>query len=149
MKTGRRAGILAVMLLAMVWPLAGRATGPEGAGEPAAVHARLTFGRDVDRATRTVVQPAGEFPATVGKVYCLARVTGALAPTTVTFVWYREGRTMARVELPVRSADFRTWSSKRIMPAWTGSWEVKVLDDQGMVLGEAAFAVTGSDDDDH
>ncbi len=105
------------------------------------VRADVAVGRDVDRAARTLVATAEEFPADVGRVFCLARVVGASAPAEVTFAWYRDGKTMARVTLPVRSADFRTWSSKRIMPAWTGTWEVKVLDAKGQVLGETSFAV--------
>ena len=63
------------------------------------------------------------------------------APDTVTHVWYHEGKTMARVDLNIGSADWRTWSSKRILPSWTGSWEVKVLDADGMVLASAGFVV--------
>jgi len=62
-------------------------------------------------------------------------------PAIVTHVWYHEGKTMSRIDLKVGSADWRTWSSKRILPAWRGRWEVKVLDDEGMVLSSARFVV--------
>ena len=62
-------------------------------------------------------------------------------PTTVTHAWYHEGKTMARVDLTVGSENWRTWSSKSYLPSWTGSWEVKVLDTDGMVLGAAEFEV--------
>ena len=59
----------------------------------------------------------------------------------MTHAWYHEGETRARVDLPVGSLSWRTWSSKRILPSWTGRWEVKVLDAEGTVLGAAAFEI--------
>jgi len=112
------------------------------AAETAATRADLALGLGIDRVARDLQEPGREFAADCGKIFCLARVVGADAPTTVTFVWYHEGRTMARVDLPVRSRDYRTWSSKNILPAWTGDWEVKLLDPQGLVLGAASFTVT-------
>ncbi len=103
----------------------------------------LVLGRGLDIPNRAIVDPADAFDSAVGQVFCLARVVGAVAPTSVTFVWYHEGKTMARVDLPVRSADYRTWSSKNILPAWTGAWEIKVLDPKGQVLGQASFRING------
>lgn len=108
--------------------------------------AELSFGLDLDRASRSIVDPGTEFAAAgfsaeTGQVYCLSRLSHMTAPTTVTHVWYHEGRTMARVELKVGGASWRTWSSKRILPAWTGQWEVKVLDADGMVLATAGFTI--------
>jgi len=124
------------------------ATGMAAEG-PAAAHADLSCGIGFDQATRSLQGVGKEFAADCGIVYCLARVVDAPVPTTVTFVWYRDGRTMARVELPVRSRDYRTWTSKNIMPAWTGAWEVKVLDPQGLVLGTSSFTITAESPDDH
>jgi hypothetical protein len=132
-----RTGVL-VLVLAGLLALA------VGAQEPATqegIWVDFFFGTDVDRETRMVVGEATTFPADGGKVYCLTRVHGMSPPTTVTHAWYHEGKTMARVDLAVGSENWRTWSSKSYLPAWTGSWEVKVLDSDGMVLGSAKFAV--------
>ncbi len=107
--------------------------------------AELSVGLNVDRSTRTLVDPADVFSASVGQVYCLAHVLGARPPLEVTMVWYHEGRTKARVPLTVGSADYRTWSSKNIMRSWTGMWEVKVLDPKGLVLGEVSFNIAVGD----
>ncbi len=133
-------GLLPVVFL-VLGGVASAAPAPGGESSTA-LRCQVDVGRELDRTTRSLVDPAPEFPADVGKVYCLARVIGAAAPTEVTFVWYHLGRTMARVSLPVRSGDYRTWSSKNIMPAWTGSWEVKVLDPMGQVVGETSFLIT-------
>ncbi len=101
----------------------------------------ISFGTGIDKTTRALVGEAGTFAATGERVFCLTRVHGLQPPTTVTHAWYHEGRTMARVDLPVGSENWRTWSSKTYLPTWTGSWEVKVLDQDGRVLGSALFEV--------
>ena len=93
--------------------------------------AEITFGTDVDRETRTVTGEAVVFGTDLERVWCLTRIIGLEPPATVTHAWYYEGKTMARVDLKVGSPDWRTWSSKRFLPEWTGRWEVKVLDEAG------------------
>ena len=99
------------------------------------------FGTGIDKEARAVIGEATLFPTEGGQVTCLTRVHGMSPPTTVTHAWYHEGRTMARVDLPIGSENWRTWSTKTYQPAWTGTWEVKVLDADGMVLGAAEFEV--------
>jgi hypothetical protein len=77
----------------------------------------------------------------VGQVYCYTRIAGAAEGAEVTHVWSWQGREMARVALPVRSNDWRTWSSKRILPQWTGEWTVAVLDETGVELTAVVFSV--------
>ena len=101
----------------------------------------IFLGTDIDKETRAVVGEAATFPSDGERVFCLTRVHGMSPPTTVTHVWYFEGKTMARVDLSVGSQNWRTWSFKTYKPDWTGSWEVKVLDEDGMVLGSAGFEV--------
>ena len=113
------------------------------AQEPAVggVEASLAFGTGVDRDTRSLTGESAGFAADVGKVFCLARITGMGEPGEVTFAWYQNGKTIVKVPLQVRSADYRTWSSKSILPGWTGPWEVKLLDAAGRVLASAGFTV--------
>ena len=132
--------LVLMMSGAVVWAQDGAA-----ADEPVAV-VDVKFGTGVDKAARALEGETGEFAADgfsaeEGRVFCLTRIQNLETPATVSHVWYHEGKTMARVELTVGSPDWRTWSSKRILPAWTGSWEVKVLDANGMVLASAGFTV--------
>lgn len=99
------------------------------------------FGNGIDKETRAVIGEATSFAADGQQVTCLTRVHGMSPPTTVTHAWYHEGRTMARVDLAIGSENWRTWSTKTYQPTWTGTWEVKVLDTDGMVLGAATFEV--------
>ena len=101
----------------------------------------IAFGTDIDREKRELVGESTVFAAGIEKITCLTWLKGLEAPTSVTHVWYRDGKTMARVDLNVASSHWRTWSSKRLLPDWTGHWEVKVLDSDGRVLGSAGFDV--------
>lgn len=107
---------------------------------PAAGRVTIGFGTGIDRATRELVGEAASF-AGGDTVWCRTVLQGLAHPTTVTHAWYHDGRTMARVELNVGSAHWRTWSSKIILPDQTGPWEVKVLDAAGSVLGAGTFEI--------
>ena len=73
------------------------------------------------------------YPASIGKLYCFTHVVGAQEDTTITHVWYFNDSEMARVTLPVRSSNWRTWSSKNFLPEWSGQWRVDVLDGEPVV----------------
>lgn len=79
--------------------------------------------------------------ADVGEVYCFTRVVGAESDTVVSHVWLWQGREMAKVALTVKSNNWRTWSSKRILPEWRGDWTVSVQDEAGVELTSVAFIV--------
>ncbi len=84
---------------------------------------------------------ATAFGADVDKLFLWCRITGAVDTTVVSHLWLYEGKEMATVELPVRSTSWRTWSSKTILPEWTGQWEVRVLDTDGEVLSSTLFTI--------
>lgn len=79
------------------------------------------------------------YPADYGKLYCFTRIVGAEQETQITHVWFYEDQEMARVTLPVQSADWRTFSSKRFLPQWVGQWSVVIEDEQGFPLTEVMF----------
>jgi len=91
------------------------------------------------------VEPGDSFAAGVDRLYCWTKIEGA-AESSVVHAWIHEGTTRARVELNVGSDSWRTYSTKQILPAWTGSWEVKVLTPQGAVLHSIPFTVGDSED---
>lgn len=76
-----------------------------------------------------------------GEISCFTRIDGATQDTKVEHVWFYGAREMARVELPVRSSRWRTYSSKKILPQWRGDWRVQVVAADGSLLGELAFVV--------
>ena len=91
---------------------------------------------------RMPVGAAESFPPDVENVFLWCKVTGATDSTSIQVAWYHGDKEMAAVELPVKSASWRTWSSKRILPEWTGDWTVRVLDAAGNGLKELSFTIT-------
>jgi hypothetical protein len=92
----------------------------------------------VDRAP---VDEIAGYPAQQGRLYCFTRIVGAQGETQVTHVWLYRDKEMARVTLPVRSASWRTYSSKQILPEWAGEWQVQVLDEAGQEIGVIPFTL--------
>ena len=84
---------------------------------------------------------ATKFSSDVGQVYLWCRVIGATDTTEVEHLWYYNGEEKASIKLPVKTASWRTWSKKTIMPHWTGQWEVKIVDAEWHVLKTIAFTV--------
>jgi hypothetical protein len=97
-------------------------------------------------AAREPVQPDSVFARDVGRLFCFTEIRGAETPTEIVHVWFWGEKEMARVRLPVRAERWRTWSSKRILPEWTGTWRVEVQDTAGSVLRTASFRI-GSEAD--
>jgi hypothetical protein len=85
--------------------------------------------------------PDTAFASTVEDVWCFVRVTGAADTTSITHVWYYNDRELSRIDLAVKSANWRTWSSKMILPEWQGIWRVDVLSPAGDVLKSGTFAI--------
>jgi len=90
---------------------------------------------------RSPVDAIESYSSEVGKIYCFTRIEGASEETSVSHVWYHEGKEMARITLPVRSSYWRTWSSKNILPEWTGTWRVDILDEEGERIKSIAFTL--------
>jgi hypothetical protein len=122
----------AILFLAILWSF------PALASDVSVVEGTMTTGV-VDRVPADHIQTS---PASVGNIYCFTRIAGAPADTAVTHVWYRDGKEMARITLPVRFADWRTWSSKKILPSWIGQWKVEILDAGGNILETLPFIIT-------
>ena len=76
-----------------------------------------------------------------GHVYCWTRISGAQVGDQIDHVWYWNDDEMARIPLHIGSANWRTWSSKNIVPEWTGEWRVDVVAADGTVLDSVSFTV--------
>lgn len=88
------------------------------------------------------LEPVGvssQFFGSIDKVYCFTRITGAEDTTCVYHVWYHGDKEMARVMLPIKSASWRTWSSKNMIAAWDGAWRVDVTDRDSSVIATREF----------
>ncbi len=85
------------------------------------------------------VEAKSQFFSSMDRIYCFTRIDGASDTTSVFHVWYHGEEEMARVELPVKSGSWRTWSSKRMMDSWDGTWKVEVLDSDGKAVAKKEF----------
>ena len=90
---------------------------------------------------RMPVGSSDVIPVGTERVYCFTRIDGAQGETEITHNWYYKGALKASVVLPVRTRGWRTWSSKTLLPDWTGEWMVEVLSKDGTPLESLIFFV--------
>lgn len=76
--------------------------------------------------------------ANTQKIYFFTELRD-LEGQTVTHRWTHDGATLAEVSFTPGSARWRVWSSKELLPEWTGTWTVSVVDAGGNVLTEKSF----------
>lgn len=81
------------------------------------------------------------FTPDVGNVYCYTNIRGIEDTADIYHVWHYKEEEKARIKLPVRSNNWRTWSSKSILDNWTGAWRVMVEDADGNVLASKSFVI--------
>lgn len=54
--------------------------------------------------------------------------------------WEYDGKVVAEVEFNVQGPRWRVWSSKSLVPQWTGDWKVSVVNGAGEVISEKNLA---------
>ncbi len=57
----------------------------------------------------------------------------------VTHQWTFNDQVMFEKTFEVKGPRWRVWTSKTLIPSWTGSWTVNVLDDDRTVLASQSF----------
>ncbi|MCZ6777740.1 MAG: DUF2914 domain-containing protein [Acidobacteriota bacterium] len=135
---GFKRGLLAAAAVAVVG-LGAQDVAAEGAGQEIRVSRAVTC---LDVQEREPVNIDSVFSNQVGQVFCYTHIEGASEDTRIEHVWLHEGEERGRVSLPVRSPNWRTWSSKRLLPSWTGQWKIEVRRADGSVLKTLEFAIT-------
>ncbi len=116
----------------------------ETAEPSASTASTLSVGKAVISTDIVERDPVGEgtiFPASVEKLYCHSLILGADEETTIHHVWYWGNQQMADITLDIRSPRFRTYSSKRILSEWKGTWRVELTGPDGEIMATAAFNV--------
>lgn len=74
----------------------------------------------------------------VRRVYFFTELTG-LNGHRITHRWEYNGKVFAEVAFDIGGNRWRTWSSKNILPSWTGTWQVSVLDEGGNIIELSSF----------
>ena len=54
--------------------------------------------------------------------------------------WVYEGKVVAEIEFNVKGPRWRVWSSKSLVPQWTGDWKVSVVNGAGEVISEKSLS---------
>ena len=62
-----------------------------------------------------------------------------LAGHNITHQWILNDKVMFEKTFEVKGARWRVWTSKTLIPDWTGLWTVNVLDDDRSVLASKSF----------
>jgi len=114
-------------------------TEPAPVKTPAVQVSRLAICTNI--VDREPVEEGERFQVSVGRLYAFTQIVGANDFVEVGHVWYFNDVERARITLPVRSASWRTYSSKLIQPFEIGDWRVDVVDPQGEVLKSVSFQV--------
>jgi hypothetical protein len=96
---------------------------------------------------RSVVQKnpvdiSTHFPDSIERVYCYTKLSSTQDQTLISHVWYYNDTQMAIVDLAVNASPWRTWSSKRIVKDWTGTWRVDVVSASGKIICSEKFVVS-------
>jgi hypothetical protein len=62
-----------------------------------------------------------------------------LSGHNVTHQWTYNGDVMFEKSFEVKGSRWRIWTSKTLIPSWTGTWTVNVLDDDRSVVTSKSF----------
>ncbi|NGP86912.1 DUF2914 domain-containing protein [Fodinibius halophilus] len=101
---------------------------------------QITIAQEIQ--DRKPIKPDTSFSSNVGNVYCYTVIEGASDSTEVYHVWHYKDEEKAHIPLTVASQKWRTWSSKSILPSWTGPWRVEVEDSNGNVIAKKSFSIS-------
>lgn len=121
-------------------PAETKATAPasDEAGAPAENLQVLEASVATDMENRQPVGAAEQFPASVGKLYCYTKIGGGRAGDEIVHKWLKGTETMTEVSLKLGGSPWRVYSSKAILPEWTGKWSVEISQG-GTVLKTVEF----------
>lgn len=90
--------------------------------------------------------PVGEsetFSSGIGQLWCFTRVMNAAAPTQIYHRWYVGDEMVDEIAINVGGKQWRCWSTKTILPSWTGSCRVEILTEEGDVISTKEFVLEG------
>ena len=87
------------------------------------------------------VSPAETFDADVGKLSCFTRIETRDYPTLIKHLWFYGDRLVMEITLPVNSPNWRTYSTKTILPSAKGDWRVDVTSDDGTIIKSLTFSI--------
>jgi hypothetical protein len=100
----------------------------------------MVFCRGIDQ--KKPVDISTHFPDSVERVFCYTKLSNTQDHTSISHVWYYNDTQMAIVDLAVNASSWRTWSSKRIVKEWAGTWRVDIISASGKIICSDEFVVS-------
>ncbi len=107
--------------------------------QPPEISAEVLIARSISK--HQAVDAGTNFSKDVGILYCWSLIRAGNIPVTIKHIWYFENKKIVEIPLIVKSKSYRTFSSKEILPEWTGQWRVDIVDDNNKVIQTAKFSV--------
>jgi len=77
--------------------------------------------------SKNPVEPGTEFSTGVKRLYCITQIKGVKNSAAIEHRWYKNGKLVSTIELPIKSFIWRTQSYKTITPSMAGEWNVDVV----------------------
>jgi len=111
-------------LIALLLPL------QAGAQEPTVARAQFTSGI----LDREPVDNVTSLDSGTERIFFFTELQN-MEGRTVVHRWELNGEVLGAVTFQVRGPRWRVYSSKELLPEWTGKWIVSVVDEDGTVLG--------------
>ena len=87
---------------------------------------------------REPVDQVSELSNDTTKIYFFTEISDMYGHA-ITHRWEQGGEVRAEVTFNVGGDRWRVWSSKNMVPTWTGQWTVSVVDEGGNVLTQESF----------
>jgi DUF2914 family protein len=100
----------------------------------------MVFCRGIEQ--KNPVDVSTLFPDSIERVFCHTKLSSTEDQTSISHVWYYNDTQMAIVDLAVNATSWRTWSSKRIVREWAGTWRVDIISSTGKIICNDKFVVS-------
>ncbi len=100
----------------------------------------MVFCRGIEQ--KKPVDISTHFPDSIERVFCHTKLSSTEDHTSISHVWYYNDTQMAIVDLAVNAMSWRTWSSKRIVKDWAGTWRVDIISASGAIICSDEFVVS-------
>ncbi len=95
----------------------------------------------LDVVDREPVGAGDVFSTDITKLMCFTRVTGSEENTEIFHNWYFGDKMVASIPLRIGSINWRTYSSKKIIPDHAGEWKVEILSQDEKLLKRIYFII--------
>jgi uncharacterized cupredoxin-like copper-binding protein len=98
---------------------------------------RAQFTTSID--DREPVSMIDSLDSSVGNSISFFTEISDMAGQTVTHQWTHQDKIMFEKTFEVKAERWRIWTSKTLIPDWTGTWTVNVLDNERVLLASKTF----------